>query len=152
MKRTFLVACVAAGVAVSFPARAAVSPAADAHALEERLLAPCCWIQTLDVHESELATQLRQEIEQRLLRGEAASAVEDDLATRYGQRIRAVPKGGDPRSLIVMVIAAAMLVSLIAGLFILRKWTHRPPARNPTDRQPADEYDGRLDEELSKLD
>jgi cytochrome c-type biogenesis protein CcmH len=34
----------------------------SALALELRLLAPCCWVQTLDVHESELATALRSEM------------------------------------------------------------------------------------------
>ncbi len=72
---------------------AAPSPAlaqrdADQHArergtvllVEEHLLAPCCWNQTLDIHESPLATELRSEIRRRVDEGEAAQAIEDDLA------------------------------------------------------------------------
>src|SRR5262245_9645491 len=44
--------------------------------LEGRLLAPCCWIQTLDVHGSEVAVGLRTEIRHRLRAGESAGAIE----------------------------------------------------------------------------
>ena len=37
-------------------------PAMGEVTLERRLFAPCCWSQTLDVHESELASSLRREI------------------------------------------------------------------------------------------
>jgi len=125
--------------------------------VEERLLAPCCWLQTLDIHESELATSLRAEIRERLLRGEPGAAIEDDLASRYGERIRAVPRGHDPRSAVPMLVGAGMLLSAIGLALLLRRWSRpRPPLAPPPAPSPLrgapDDYDARLDEELRQLD
>lgn len=125
-----------------------------ARALEGRLLAPCCWIQTLDVHESELATALRAEIAERLRRGEASEAIEDDLAARFGERIRAVPRGEDPRSFVAAGAFAGMLVALVGLLALLRSWVRRGAVTQPAAEgaPPRDEYDERLDDELARLD
>ncbi len=64
-----------------------------AERLEGRLLAPCCWTQTLDIHGSEIANALRKEIRARLKAGESSDAIEASLVARYGERIRAVPDG-----------------------------------------------------------
>lgn len=92
------------------------------------LLAPCCWQQTLDVHESPLATELREEIRGRLIAHETPEAIETDMVSRYGDRIRAVPKGGDPRlPLGLLTVGLALLVGV--GLFFLvRSWVVRPAA------------------------
>lgn len=64
-----------------------------AERLEGRLLAPCCWTQTLDIHGSEIANALRREIRARLKAGESSNAIEASLVARYGEKIRAVPDG-----------------------------------------------------------
>ena len=141
------------------PVDSAVAKRAPGEAsLEERLLAPCCWIQTLDMHESELATLLRAEIHERLLRGEPSVAVEDDLAARFGERIRAVPRGHDPRSTVPLLVGIGMILSA-TGLFLLvRRWLRRPAPLAPggplaRGGSPAsDEYEARLDDELRRLD
>ena len=51
-------------------------PAPGERALEGRLLAPCCYQGTLDVHESESAAALRMRIRGRLHAGETVEAVE----------------------------------------------------------------------------
>lgn len=124
-----------------------------ARALENRLIAPCCWNQTLDIHESEVATALRAEIERRLLSGEAAAAIEDDIVARYGERIRAMPKGREPLHQLAAVLAA--MTALAAGglFFVVRGWRARVPAAQPQppscEREDAlDDYDARLDAEL----
>jgi cytochrome c-type biogenesis protein CcmH len=122
--------------------------------LEGRLLAPCCWNQTLDTHESDLASSLRAEIRGRLQRGEASATIEDDLAARYGERIRAVPKGRDPRTTLAVCVALAMALSA-PGLFWLVRRSTRRIGRTAVDAVPArerDDYDERLDAELRALD
>jgi len=121
--------------------------------LEGRLIAPCCWTQTLDIHESPLASELRAEIHDRLGRGENAEIIEDDLVVRYGEGIRAIPKGRDPRIAISVASAAAMLLSAIGLLWWIRRWTRRSPSATPArSAEPRDAYDDRLDEELGHFD
>src|SRR5258708_33287899 len=55
--------------------------------LEGRIMAPCCWMQTIDIHGSEVAYDLRREIRQRLKSGEASDAIEASLVQRYGPKI-----------------------------------------------------------------
>jgi cytochrome c-type biogenesis protein CcmH len=61
----------------------------SAHELERRLMAPCCWRETLDTHSSPLASQLRAEIRDRFAKGDSPQGIENDLAARFGPRIRA---------------------------------------------------------------
>jgi hypothetical protein len=60
-----------------------------------RLLAPCCWSQTLDIHDSELATQLRVEIAEWLRH--VRSGDRGRHGSAFGERVRAVPRARDPR-------------------------------------------------------
>lgn len=111
-------------------------------ALEERLMAPCCWTQTLDAHDSPEARALRDEIDHRLAGGEPVSAIEGDLVARYGERIRAVPRAGflDAIGLGVLGVLAASAIGLVA---LGRRWVRRAaaPAPDPeadTDAAPID--------------
>ena len=133
------------------PAQEALVPGAAA--LEARLLAPCCWVQTLDAHQSELATTLRGAIRRRLLAGESAEAIEDDFAARYGQRIRAVDRGTDLRG-VIPIGAAGMSLLFAAIAFVWMRRRTRPAVAQAPALPPAvrDAYDERLDDELRRLD
>ena len=110
--------------------------------LEGRLLAPCCWTQTLDVHESELATSLRGEIRARISAGETAGAVEEDLVDRYTDRIRAVPKGGDVRLAIPIVGGLAILGGALGLVLLLARWTRRAKSESLTESETETESSG----------
>jgi cytochrome c-type biogenesis protein CcmH len=124
--------------------------------LEGRLRAPCCWVQTLDVHASPLADELRREVRRRLRAGESADAIEGDFAARFGERVRAVPRGRDPRATLAFATFATLAVALGASLWAMRRWLRRgrlaaaPPraaAAPPDDAA----YEARLDDELRAL-
>lgn len=130
------------------------TPAPGERALAARLLAPCCWDQTLDVHESEVARDLRREIHARLRRGEVADAIEQDLVARYGERLRAAPSSGTLGKValgLLLAIAATFL-----GIFaLLRSWRSNAAQAAPSGGTLAavrDAYDERLDAELRELD
>jgi cytochrome c-type biogenesis protein CcmH len=125
-----------------------------ATALETRLFAPCCWTQTLDVHESELSSSLRAEIRRRLRAGETADSIEEDLVARYGERIRAVQKGRDTRGVAPVVTGVAALLGAVGLFSWIRRRTRRGPEElAPEARSPVeDEYDELVDDELRRLD
>jgi cytochrome c-type biogenesis protein CcmH len=123
----------------------------SALAVESRLLAPCCWNQTLDVHASPLADELRGEIRRRLDAGETGAAIEDDLAARYGERIRALPRGEDPLRPLGPVLAV-VLATLAALLITLgRRWASRSTPPPPLVGRAPDALDARLDDELGRF-
>ena len=153
----FLLFALAAALATSAAPTFADAPAkhgAAARELEGRLIAPCCWTQTLDIHDSPIADQLRAEIAQRLHAGESAQAIEDDLAARYGDKIRAVPRGEDPRVALPVIVGAAMSLAALwlawLGVVWLRRTRHRPdsPSEPSADAQ---QYDTQLDQALNRL-
>lgn len=122
------------------------APAAteQARELERRLLAPCCWRETLDVHESQPAAELRREIRRRVAAGEGAASIEADLVARHGRKIRATLPG----SLGTYLFAVILLCGLGgAALFLLRK-ERRTAAQRPA---PGDARGELPDEERRRL-
>jgi cytochrome c-type biogenesis protein CcmH len=132
-----------------------------AERLEGRLLAPCCWAQTLDIHGSEIANSLRREIRTRLKAGESPEAVEQSLVARYGQRIRAVP---DRVPLNMMGEFGWFGVAAAAGFlgFVLWQWLKRgrsyyskidPGTRTPdaAEQNSNEASDERLEAELHRI-
>jgi cytochrome c-type biogenesis protein CcmH len=130
-------------------------------ALEQRLMAPCCWVQTLDVHESPVAQDLRTEIHRRLGAGEPAAQIEADLVSRYGDRIRAMPPG-NPLAKTASVVAFGVAVAAILLVLLMKRWIRRQRAVEASEAANApakaakaperDEYDDKLDEQLRKMD
>ncbi len=117
--------------------------------VEARLLAPCCWNGTLDVHESDLARDLRHEIRARLRAGESVDQVEESLVARYGERARATPKN----ERIGLLLGAGVGGVLVAALMLLRKAVRpRSPAiaSSPAPAGARDEWDERLDDEIDR--
>lgn len=143
--------------------RSTVPPSAKA--LEATLLAPCCWNGTLATHDSPVATELRDEIESRSAKGETTVAIEGDLVSRYGEKIRAMPSAGAFTN--AVVIALDLLIITMAGLAILlfrwrRNSTHAAPSRSKSTAAAAattaanaatkrDAYDDRIDADLAEL-
>ena len=122
-------------------------PDALAHDLECRLLAPCCWRETVADHDSEIAAVLRVEIRSRIGAGERAAAIEADMVRRYGEGIRALPPGRDPRWL----VGLAPGLALVVVLFVLRRRVRRSSmVASPTVLDLA--YEDRLDDELREVD
>ena len=132
-----------------------------AERLEGRLLAPCCWAQTLDIHGSEIANSLRREIRTRLKAGETPEAIEQSLVVRYGQRIRAVP---DRVPLDKMGEFGWLGVAAAAGFlgFVLWQWRKRgtssdtksgPKTSTTATSEPSsnEASDERLEAELHRI-
>lgn len=125
---------------------------ASAKALESTLLAPCCFGGTIDVHDSDIARQLRGEIESRVAHGESTTSVQADLVARYGPEIRAMPNAGAFSA----TMATVMLAILIGGVLVVRlmggwRRSEGPTAKAPAEPMARDAQDDRLDAELEAL-
>jgi cytochrome c-type biogenesis protein CcmH len=129
-----------------------------AAALEGRIMAPCCWTQTIDIHGSEIANDLRREIRKRLRAGESADTIQASLVQRYGERILAVPPGSPLKSLATL-LALGMVGAGAGSLLMLKRWRRRSTGA-PAGAVPAGAaakagdaaLDARLDAELRNLD
>ena len=100
---------------------------ARAEALERRLMAPCCWSETVAEHRSEIALQMRAEIEQMVAEGKNDREILDHYKAQYGMRILTEPEGG-----LFWVMNVAPVVVLIFGMavvvILIRRWAKaRPP-------------------------
>lgn len=94
------------------------------HDLLQRIFSPCCYRETLDVHGSPIADELRIEIHQRLGRGETPDGILADMVRRYGDDVLTKP----PRTLTAVALfagAASFVTALTAFAF---RHSRRDPA------------------------
>lgn len=125
--------------------------------LEGRIIAPCCWNQTIDIHGSEPSYQLRREIRRRLKAGETPEAIEASFVQRYGSRILAVPDSS-PLGSLATLLAIGFGAAGVAAYFMLKRWS-RAGAGKPGEQKPSaaagepkrDALDERLDRELAEI-
>ena len=125
--------------------------------LEGRIIAPCCWNQTIDIHGSEPSYQLRREIRRRLKAGESADAIEASFVQRYGSKILAVPDTS-PLGSLATLLAIGFGGAGVAAYFMLKRWSRagaktakKAEAQAASDRSPRDALDERLDRELAEI-
>lgn len=140
------------------PAAPAVpsEPAPGERELLKRLVAPCCWNQTLDSHQGAAPDGFRAEIRSRLYAGETPAQIEADYVVRYGERVRAASQS---RAMGWAAVIAGVVV-LGAGAALVRmvlRWGKQSPAlpendKSKGDAAKADALDERLDAELRSMD
>ena len=131
--------------------------------LEGRIIAPCCWNQTIDIHGSEPSYELRREIRKRLKAGESAEAIEASFVARFGPKILAVPDTSPLGSLATLLSIGIGGVG-VAGFFMLRRWSRAGKESSAREQKKADKaekaapspaqadaLDARLDRELSDI-
>jgi cytochrome c-type biogenesis protein CcmH len=147
--------------ALVFVVPAMAEGAPSAKALEAKLLAPCCYGGTLDIHDSEMSRELRHEIEDRVARGESTEAVENDFVERYGSRVRALPNEKAMSNVITGLLAMFGISGAVLVTVMVRR-SSKQRREDDTDgarakkalagkAQPRDALDDRLDAELEDV-
>jgi cytochrome c-type biogenesis protein CcmH len=118
-----------------------------------KLIAPCCWKQTVDVHPSSASDKIKAEIEKALLEGQTEEQIIDRFVAEYGERIRAIPKP-EGINLFLWILPAAVL--LVGGLIIalyLRYVTRHKNDIKAVPQTPMNESElKRVEKELKELD
>jgi len=150
MKRT--ATCLGLGMlllvlGIAAPVRAD-GPLPGEHDLLQRLFSPCCYRETLDVHASPIADELRIEIHKRLGRGETPDGILADMVSRYGDDVLTKP----PRTVtaVALFAGAGFLVTLLIGAALRRgrRASAAPPAA-PVILPPSTDEERRIEDRLA---
>jgi len=117
-----------------------------------QLMAPCCWSETADVHNSEAAQEVRAQVRSALQTGYSEKQILDGMVAAYGERILAKPKATG-FNLFAWILPA---LALVAGGVIA--WRFLAHSRMKTATQPVQKiqldasYEERLERELREID
>lgn len=86
--------------------------------ISESLLSPCCYGEPVSRHMSEVAFQMRKEIEERVLAGQSDREILDYYKGRFGDHILIEPEG-TPRAVLYSVpVLMALLGAAVVALFL----------------------------------
>ncbi len=121
--------------------------------ITHELMSPYCPGLLLADCRSSGAALLREEIQQRVLAAEPTASIEDTLAARFGESIRAVPSFRGTGAILWIFPGLAAVASLGICLRVLGSFT---PGRSAfrDDLPPADAWldDERIQDELDAID
>lgn len=76
--------------------------------LEDRLMAPCCYSQTIRVHMSMEAEQMREEVTDMVLAGKSEQDIIKYYKAKYGETILVVPDGATGQIAFAVPVAVAL--------------------------------------------
>jgi cytochrome c-type biogenesis protein CcmH len=95
--------------------------------LENSLLAPCCWAEPIAQHRSDVALQMRREIEEFVRAGKSDREILDFYKQKYGPRVLVEPEGALWWWMHVVPFAVLAASVIVVGL-VLRRWLKPLPA------------------------
>ncbi len=90
-----------------------------------QFIAPCCWRQSVAIHQSAQAIHVRAEIDEGITAGKSDDQIKTALIREYGHGILMQPQG-----LRAVIAYSGPLLALLIGLLILLKWVRgivKPP-------------------------
>jgi cytochrome c-type biogenesis protein CcmH len=115
------------------------APAEDssqrARRIQERFIAPCCWSETVAVHRSETAAEMRSKIEAMVRNGKTEQEIVSYYVAQHGERILMEPLGQKSVWLRIMPFAA-LAVAVVLLLLYLRRAIRPAPAPAPVGAGP----------------
>jgi len=117
-------------------------PVSDAlsRKVQSRFIAPCCWQESVAVHQSPIADEMRREITEKLRQGRSEDEIIAFYAARYGERILWAPRGRRYFWLVLMPLVALAAGSLLVTSYLV-KYRSRPQVPIPAGKLPPDIHD-----------
>ncbi len=86
-----------------------------AQRLDKRLVAPCCWVKTLDQEQSREAFEMKDELRVMLAQGQTEDQILAYYEAKYGERILSQPKATGFN----LTVWYFPVIALSFGLFLL---------------------------------
>jgi len=106
-------------------AKTAEQPQARVNRLEHAVLAPCCYTESVAIHQSEIALKMRLEIAKWVAAGKSDQEILDTYAGLYGSKVlvdpRTMPRGWTPFFPWLVLILGLFLVG-----WLLKRWRAVP--------------------------
>ncbi|MBI4890780.1 MAG: cytochrome c-type biogenesis protein CcmH [Acidobacteria bacterium] len=96
-------------------------------ALEEKLMAPCCWSESVAVHRSAVAAEMRADIASMVVAGKSDREILDHYRSIYGTRILLEPVGAK-RIWVYTIPVAASLAGIWLVIWVIRRMLKPPQA------------------------
>lgn len=100
----------------------AESPQARTERLEHAVLAPCCYTESVAIHQSEIALKMRLEIAKWAAAGKSDQEILDTYAGLYGAKVlvdpRTMPRGWMPFLPWLIVVLGVFFVA-----WLLKRWS-----------------------------
>jgi len=88
--------------------------------VEKKLLAPCCYTQSIAEHGSDVAVRMRAEVTQMVADGKSEDEIIGHYRAVYGDRVLIVPDGFAGKILFTLPIAASLFACLALFLCLRR--------------------------------
>ncbi|MGC8759687.1 MAG: cytochrome c-type biogenesis protein [Bryobacteraceae bacterium] len=95
--------------------------------LEEKLIAPCCWSESVASHRSEIAAEMRAEISRMVAEGRSDREILDYYKAKYGPRILMEPEG-KLRVWAYTIPVVASIAGLAFVIWFIRRMLRQQPA------------------------
>ena len=84
------------------------------------MIAPCCWVEPISVHRSDIAMQMRLDIEKSVAKGQTDQEILNHYKGIYGARILMEPEG-TKRWLVYLTPALVAAAGLALVVFVIRR-------------------------------
>jgi len=128
VKKLFMLFAFASLVSLAVPglrAQAALPPLTHAQKalirkIEGRVMAPCCYTQTILDHDSQVAVDMRDEVTALVASGKSEEEIITYYRTKYGETILVVPDGVQGHLLTFLPMTGFLVATGVLCLFIRR--------------------------------
>jgi cytochrome c-type biogenesis protein CcmH len=97
----------------------------QAQAIDQKLIAPCCWTSTLNEHFSPESEEMKAEIRKRLSAGQSEEQIFAYFEQKHGERVLAQPKASGFN----LAVWFFPIVALTIGGFLLMYVLRKPPTK-----------------------
>jgi cytochrome c-type biogenesis protein CcmH len=127
--------------------------AAKAREIQDNLMAPCCWSQPVSEHDSEIAQQIRHEVDGMVAAGKSRQEILDSYIARYGERILVTPPAKGFNALAYILPWAALPLGAWILIMLLRRLRSPAPSPAPAPAAPPDSrFNSVIEREMRELD